>query len=542
MNSKEKVARFFRTIRYLRPVQIYRRIWFRLARPRPDLSAAPTVRGWAGIWRAPARRSPSLVGPDCFLLLNEMGNLAVQGWDDPEKAKLWRYNQHYFDDMNAEAADERTLWHESLLNSWITENPPGRGPGWDPYPTSLRIVNWIKWSLAGNALPDKAIVSLAIQARWMIKRIEWHLLGNHLFANAKALVFAGLFFDGAEADNWLYQGLKILEREIAEQILSDGGHFELSPMYHALAVEDMLDLLNIAELYGRTDLVVTWQRRVPPMLAWLETMSHPDGQIAFFNDAAFGVAPSNRELLEYARRLDLETGAVVAPINHLVDSGYLRMSSGQFVLIADVGQIGPDYLPAHAHADTLSFELSFGGQRVLVNSGISEYGAAAERQRQRGTAAHNAVVVADENSSEVWAGFRVGRRARPLGVIVERRGGFLHAECSHDGYRHLKSRPMTHRSLDLSSDRFIVSDNVVPAPCKAEARYHLHPSIKVKDFTNDGAVLILPDGQSLILALEGGMSRLEETKWHPEFGSSQPNFCVVQSLIYGKGRLSISSY
>ena len=81
------------------------------------------------------------------------------------------------------------------------------------------------------------------------KRIESHLLGNHLFANAKALVFAGTYFSGAEADRWLNRGISILEREIPEQILLDGGHFELSTMYHALIFEDLLDLCNLLKCY-----------------------------------------------------------------------------------------------------------------------------------------------------------------------------------------------------------------------------------------------------------------------------------------------------
>ena len=70
-------------------------------------------------------------------------------------------------------------------------------------------------------------------------------MGNHVFANAKALVYAGLFFDGIEANDWLAKGMKILVKECNEQILPDGGHFELSPMYHAIVLEDILDLINI---------------------------------------------------------------------------------------------------------------------------------------------------------------------------------------------------------------------------------------------------------------------------------------------------------
>ena len=93
-----------------------------------------------------------------------------------------------------------------------------------------------------------------MQVRFLRKRLEIHLLGNHLFANAKALVFAGLYFTGNEADEWLGKGLAILEREVPEQVLRDGGHFERSPMHHGIILEDLLDLLNVFahKLYGTT--------------------------------------------------------------------------------------------------------------------------------------------------------------------------------------------------------------------------------------------------------------------------------------------------
>ena len=60
---------------------------------------------------------------------------------------------------------------------------------------------------------------------------------------------AGAYFDGPAADFWLRRGLFILRRELAEQVLEDGGHFELSPMYHALILEDLLDLVNLSQVY-----------------------------------------------------------------------------------------------------------------------------------------------------------------------------------------------------------------------------------------------------------------------------------------------------
>lgn len=533
-----KAGTFWRTVRHLRAKQAYGRFWFWLAKPSPNLAPPPALRRLSASWRVPARRRASLLDPGHFWFLNEGGMLKDVGWDDPVKAKIWRYNQHYFDDLNAEAGDERIEWHKGLIADWLISNPPGNGSGWEPYPTSLRIVNWIKWALAGNPLSQEATKSLAVQTRWLTRRLEWHLLGNHLFANAKALVFAGLFFEGAEADAWLSKALRVLENEIPEQILPDGGQFELSPMYHALAVEDLLDLINLAQVYGRPDLAEAWRPRLSVMLSWLESMSHPDGCISFFNDAAFGIAPSNAEILQYAARLGIASGRRYGAIHHLKDSGYVRLSAGQFSLIADFGRIGPDYLPGHAHADTLSFELSIGSQRVFINSGTSEYGTGPERQRQRGTTAHNAVVIAGENSSEVWAGFRVGRRARPRDVKVEECNGVLRAEASHDGYKHLPGRPMVTRCIELDPGRLVISDRIT-TDASAEARYHLHPSVGISSLSESGAILGLSNGQFLRVSCQGGPLRVEATTWHPEFGISEPNSCLVLPLVNRRAVLSV---
>jgi uncharacterized heparinase superfamily protein len=394
----------------------------------------------------------------------------------------------------------------------------------------------------GGDLTEEALRSLAVQTRWLARRLEWHLLGNHLFVNAKALVFAGLFFRGPEAEKWLNKGCRILRRQLDEQFLSDGAQFELSPMYHALAFEDLLDLENLAQTYPKSLLASfseELRQRATAAQNWLMTMSHPDGKISFFNDAAFGIAPSNTELLAYAERLGIPAPAAIPELTHLVATGYVRMHAGQAVAFVDLAKIGPNYLPGHAHADTLSFEFSLGAQRVFVNSGTSEYGTGPERQRQRGTSAHNTVVVAGENSSEVWAGFRVGRRARPLDVKVETLDGVFRVEGSHDGYRHLKGAPRVHRRVELTQTSLKVEDCIVPS-YKAEARFHLHPEVLIGELADSGTTLILPNGKLLSLRAEGGDFRLEQSSWHPEFGLSLPNRCLVLPFINGRASLIIS--
>lgn len=534
-----QLSLYWHTLRHLRPVQLYGRIAFRLVRPWPDTRSAPAQRSVLGSWVAPARRECSLTGPREFRFLNVNGLLDEIGWDGPEREKLWRYNQHYFDDLNAVDAEDRRTWHEALLRDWIAENLPAGGNGWEPYPTSLRIVNWIKWSLAGNMLPGPCIESLAVQARWLMRRLEVHLLGNHLFANAKALVFAGLFFEGEEAAAWLSRGLHLLAREIREQVLADGGHFERSPMYHAIVLEDVLDLCNVAAVYEGALGVHDREQaehlrcRANLMLRWLDAMCHPDGEISFFNDAAIGVAPSTYELTAYAKRLGIDCAEVEMPVTWLTASGYARLASGPAVLLVDMAPVGPDYLPGHAHADTLSFELSLFGLRVLVNSGTSCYGDSAERIRQRGTAAHNTVVVDGTDSSEIWSGFRVARRARPINPEVHDHQD-LEASCSHDGYRRLPGRVTHHRRWRLTEAGLEVEDTLQGSCDHAEARFHFHPSLEVTLRDGRGGSIGLANGRTLNWSTKTGTARVESSTWHPCFGKSAPNCCLVVRLEQGR--------
>lgn len=469
-----------------------------------------------------------MLGPTHFRLLNHERALAFpDAWNDRDLDKLWLYNLHYFDDLNAICADERRAWHDSLIERWIAENPPPYGNGWEPYPLSLRIVNWIKSVLAGHDFSPPAVHSLAVQVRQLRRRLELHLLGNHLFENAKALVFAGLFFSGKEASEWLSVGMRLLERQMAEQILPDGGHFELSPMYHSLILEGLLDLVNLHSAFQMQP-PDAWQGAMVKMFDWLEVMCHPDGGIAFFNDAAFGVAPSLGELQSYAASLGFARERHVAGSRLLEASGYARLEQNSAVVLADVAAIGPDYLPGHAHADSLSFELSLHGRRVLVNSGTSVYGVGAERLQQRGTAAHNTVRLDGVDSSEVWSGFRVARRAR---VTVERYEA--RSECqlrgAHDGYRRLNGYPVHRRSWSLSAYELEVKDVVEGGGDHlVEVFFHFHPGIRLEAAGRDVFSVLCDTGRFALQLTGDGQLRwsTEPSTWHPAFGVSEANVCL----------------
>ena len=561
-----KASRYFHTLRYLRPVQIYGRLWHKLYRPKPDITPPPCIRPLSGAWYVPAKKSPSLIASNRFRFLNEEHDIiSASDWNRPDCTKLWLYNLHYFDDLNVATATERRTWHRALITRWVEENPPARGNGWEPYPLSLRIVNWIKWALADNALPPMALKSLAVQVRFLAKRMEFHLQGNHLFANAKALVFAGMFFEGREADAWIDKGLWILKRELSEQILEDGGHFELSPMYHSIILEDLLDLINLMRAFpaplplapprqGRGRLLLMEPvciEAVRRMLVWLKIMCHPDGQIALLNDAAFGIASHPAELYAYSERLgihDLEVSSspqtqmmetcieTLSPghikVTHLKASGYIRVDNGPMTAILDVACIGPDHLPGHAHADTLTFEMFLYDQRVIIDSGTSRYDEGHERLRQRGTAAHNTVVINSKDSSVVWGSFRVARRAKPFGLEIEETPeGAVRVRCAHDGYRRLSGKQVHWREWHFQEHSLTVRDVIEGRFSEAVGRFYFHPNIRAIpcNSSSQGEIQLL-NGSKMKWHIIKGHGNIINAKYYPEFGMTYQNQCLEIQL------------
>ncbi len=473
-----------------------------------------------------------MLTPTRLRFLNEEHDLDDMGWDNPRIAKLWRYNLHYFDDLVGENATGRYEWHRALIDRWLAENPPAVGSGWEPYPCSLRIANWIKWMLSGRQPSEAMLASLAVQARWLAAHIEWRLLGNHLLANAKALAFAGVFFGGQESDAWLRSALDIYRGELVEQILDDGGHFERSPMYHAIITTDLLDLINLAGTYTGVipeAHVATWRGLVQRMRTWSAVMAHRDGDIGFFNDAAFGIAPNAAALDAYATRLGLlDIAPLRDGVTYLRSSGYVRLQAQDAVVLVDVAPVGPDYLPGHAHADTLSFELSVGGQRVIVNSGTSTYAEGPQRSAQRSTAAHNTVEVDGEDSSEMWGAFRVARRAYPFDVKVEEESGEMRVSAAHDGYRRLAEGIIHRRTWTLSAGQLAIADRIEGKHRQAVSRLHIHPDATV-EIAGNTAVVRLGDVAAEVSVDQAILSVVPGT-WHPEFGKSIENR-VLEALF-----------
>ncbi len=503
---------YWRTIKHLKLVQITNRLKRRFVGKHVSNAPAPNVRHNPQHFAAPIARQQSILDNNHFLFLNQQNSITnPQHWNHPEIGKLWLYNLHYFEGLLNPNTD--TNIKQSLIRRWIAENPVASGNGWEPYPNSLRISNWIKWSLTGHPLDQETLDNLAQQIRYLVKTLEFHLLGNHLFANAKALVLAGCYFEGDEAKGWLNKGLAILKTEMSEQFLSDGAHFELSTTYHSLLLEDVLDMINIMRAFD-IPYPNQWNHVADQGLKWLAIMTRPDGLPPLFNDAAYGITPRFDQIQAYAHNLGFEVSVYEkSTLTLLDDSGYFRFDGSAYSFIGDAGQPGPTYIPGHAHCDLSSFELFAHARPVIVDTGTSTYEVGERRTIERSTAAHNVVQIADGEQSEIWGGFRLADRA----IIVKRETTENSLHLKYQDYQgHNISRDFFFSADDITVKDSVTCDQV------ATARFHLAPGITPKK-TETGFQI----GDMRIDFKNALSFDIEDYHYAPEFNKLIPSTVII---------------
>lgn len=537
--------RYFHTLRHLKPRQVAFRLIRRLMGPSLPRRRGPVTRR-SGVHLKPVvPRSMSLAHEFAFRFLNEercFPPCAID-WRVPAASKLWRYNLHYFDYLHDPGRTARSKEH--LIEDWIKRNPPASPDAWEPFPLSLRMVNWIKYFVASGSrasISHEWLESLHDQALWLEQSVEYHLLGNHLFKNGKALLFAGVYFAGDDAARWLRKGANIISRELVEQVLPDGGHFERSPMYHAMILEDCLDLYNLTRERPERDVRLLAERlrgAIPRMLRFALGMAHPDGDIALFNDAAFGIEPRPHDLASYWERLTGNRAALPAATSfEFPETGYFVMApEAGNRLIIDCGPVGPDYQPGHSHCDTLSFELSLQGKRVVVDSGCGQYPDGDIRRYNRGNMGHNTLTIDGLNQSEVWGAHRCARRAKPLEACLEKfPDATLSFRGAHDGYRHLPGQPIHRRTVTWLDKEIAVGDEVEGRGCHdIELRLHINPELTVE--VVDEKAVLCTGGFPVATIAPVGSGRIEITDglYCPEFG----RVLTAQVLVVSHNAVSL---
>ena len=530
------LKRYFYTIINLKPHQIYSRIFFKFLKPRlaiqPDASLSTSNKEWR--WCGSPRQ---IIRGEQITFLNKSYPLNRIDWNSQEPSKLWMYNLHYFNFLHAD--QQANARNHSLIYQWIEKNPPVDGIAWDSYPTSLRIVNWIKWCLAGNNSSKQMLDSLYLQSEWLSKRIEYHIEGNHLFANAKALLFSGLFFSSPESKKFKKIGLQILQDELKKQILKDGGHFELSPMYHAIITEDVLDLIQLSKIFPDSfheELNQLMRLTAMKMISWLDAMTHSDGSMPFFNDATNNISHTFLAIKEYAYSLGITyTNNNIDKLIQLPESGYYIYDTNEYKMIMDLANIGPNYQPGHAHADTLSFEVSILQKKFIVNLGISTYQGVETRIKERGTSNHSSLVIDGKSSSDVWGEFRVGERATIISKNINCENNPLILQASHDGYKRMYGSPVHQREFLLSEKNIVINDSMEGSGNhEVTVLFHLHPEVVI--LRHNESSIELMHGALNITFNSSLMSSLciVDSSYAPEFGiqASTKSIALKEKLSF----------
>ena len=327
---------------------------------------------------------------------------ATADWVQTGAPLLWRFHLHYWDwawalaadaigtgtDPDTAHADTDVIgareWFTELWTSWQAVATPGRDDAWLPYPASLRAWSWCglyRSLVAGTPVEQAFTASLAAHAGFLRRHLETDIGGNHLIKNLKALAGLGVFFgDGQMLDGALGR----LRRQLAIQVLPDGGHYERAPAYHCQVLGDLIDVAGLLRS-ARQEPVPELTEAIRRMRHWVGCVLSPVGEIPLLNDG-YPVGPP---LLSAVQPDPPPTDPLVV----LRDSGLARLTAGCWHVLADIGAPCPDDLPGHAHADTLSCLVSVDGVPLLVDTGTSGYAAGPGRSYERSTAAHNTVTV-----------------------------------------------------------------------------------------------------------------------------------------------------
>ena len=531
------IARTLRTVRHIPLRQLAARARFLWLRKRyaidpsiPFVHAAIDAAGMEPI-ATPPRLSDDVLWPEGldaverraaefargnFVYLNRAADFAAGiRWRDEGASPLWLYQLQYLGCVADLARTGRVADAAKILASWRAEYE-GRwdAAAWHPYPASMRLVNLcVAASVAGGfeALGPGVAQLAAVHAAYVLRHVEHDVRGNHILENARALAWAGRVFHGGAAGECERTARAILDVEIAEQVLPDGGHFEMSPMYHGIVLRDLLEVRALLAA-DNSLLMKSLEAAIRRMGEFLAGVLCPDGDIPLLGDSVRNFGPPPATLLRLAGVVPTEwTGVRSFP-----DTGLHVLKSARIWAIFDAGPVCPSYLPAHGQADTLTVEVWVDGVCVVGDPGVFDY-AGPERAWGRSSRAHSTVTIDGADTSEVHGSFRVGGRAEVLDMRAT-------TESVQATMRPFGSVVSIHRAVSVRGGSLAIHDEAVNVRgSSAASRLHLAPGVRIESqcegaeravlATSAGLVDIVSDSE---IVVERGVAsrefgRLDET-------------------------------
>lgn len=366
-------------------------------------------------------------------------------WNFSEYGKLWTFHLHSFEYLRQKGLekDRCQFWIDDFI-TYLEKDPSS----FEPFTASLRIMNWVKF-LSLNQVSQKHFdQSVLDQAKKLYYTIEWHLQNNHLLENAFALLYSGVYLGN---EKFFRKGKAILETEIEKQILPDGAHFELCPMYHQLMLFRLLECIELLNKNkpGETQFANKITSVASRMLGWMKEMEFENGDMPHVNDSADGIAPTPEAIICYANRLNVPVQKIV-----LQECGFRKFKTEAYECLVDVGGLEPSANAGHGHADSLSFILYVHNKPFIIDTGLSTYENNDTRQYERSTMAHNTITHANRSQSSLWGAFRVGKRVKLMGVMQG--NDYLEASVK------MFDETMVHsRRFEFFKDTMLIRDSIL---------------------------------------------------------------------------------
>jgi uncharacterized heparinase superfamily protein len=431
-------------------------------------------------------------------------------WSPDADGLLFAFGLHGFAELPSYLVGTRSpeadVFWRAVVRSWLRRCGEPQVVAWHPFPTSRRIVSLLA-ALSADGLFETAdrqalTRSLWRQGRYLSRCVEHDIGGNHVLHNAIALTWAGTCLGD---ERLARRGTRLLRRELASQILADGGHEERSPSYHRAVLEQLRDTEELLARAGRPSPEVS--AATLQMTAFLDRLAGPDGGLPLLNDAWEGPPWPGRS---------------GASSDLMAESGYVTLRAGESQAVIDAGPLAPSHLPAHAHADALSFVLWRAGRPLLVDPGTYTY-AGPERDAYRGTAAHNTVAVDGRDQCTFWGPFRAAHLPTVEGPELELLAdGVAVVRGRHDGYARSGGDHVIHERTWcwLEDDGIVVVDRLLARDShRVASRLHLAPGVDA-DAGEVGGLSVTPLG-----ALTG--RRVEPGSIAPYFGREVPIAVLV---------------
>ncbi len=484
------IGTYIRTISFIKPKQIYFRLKYRLLSSSYN-NTILNHRGHNKLSSFIFIDNQNSHFNDEFIFLNKKKIFKNDiDWNYSKYGKLWCYNLNYLDFIN-QKQNKKSL---KLIHNYIS-NGVKLKDGRESYPTSLRIINLIKFISKNDIYDTKIIEFIKNDTSYLFNNLEYHILGNHLLENLFSLWFSCHLF---ENHLLIKKTKKLLFKQLNEQILDDGAHFELSPMYHNIILSKLLDCISIAKSNPRkwhANLVQFCEDIAQKMLGWSFKLSIEKNKITRINDSIDGIAFNYDQLNDYAKKLYVNKKEIF-----LNESGIRILKCNNITSVIDISEISPSYQPGHSHADTFNYILYLNKHPIVVDLGISTYEKCERRILERSTSMHNNVEINNSNNNEIWDVFRVGRRAK-VKIFDDTHNK---VRVSHNGYKKFKTECF--RTWHSSNNYFEIIDEVKSSKTVNAISYvHFHPNINIDQISKNEFLI----NKKLIMTIIGKNSKVK---------------------------------